>query len=122
MAFDTIDRPYAITIFVEAAVDPVGREDRTKDLTSENYNENLLSEDCARTFSSEDRDEIITCRSRPQVRTLLGPWRQNKGPVYNGDLQQSPIQPAAQVLHSPVGYGRRSKKDVNTIFFVYFCY
>ena len=36
-----------ITSFIEAAVEPVGREDRTKDLTSENYNENLLSEDCA---------------------------------------------------------------------------
>ena len=61
MAFDTIDRPYAITIFVEAAVDPVGREDRTKDLTSENYDENLHSETSAETLSSEDCEEELHC-------------------------------------------------------------
>ena len=49
-----------------AAVDPVGREDRTKDLSSENYNENLLSEYCAKIFSSEDHDKIIT--------TEVGQW------------------------------------------------
>ena len=65
-AFDTIDRPEAVTSFVETAVDPVGREDRTKDLTIKNYDENLLSEDCAKTFSSEDRDKIIIRRSRAQ--------------------------------------------------------
>ena len=63
MALDTIDRQNAITIFIEAAVDPVGCEDRTNDLTSENYDENLLSENCAKTFSSEDRDKIITAEA-----------------------------------------------------------
>ena len=38
----TIDRQNVIIIFVEAVMDSVGREDRTKDLKSENYNENLL--------------------------------------------------------------------------------
>ena len=37
VAFDTIDRQNMITIFIEAAVDPVGGKDRTKDFTSENY-------------------------------------------------------------------------------------
>ena len=41
----------------------MGREDRTKDLTSENYDENLLSENCAKTFYSEDRDKIITAEA-----------------------------------------------------------
>ena len=54
MAFDTIDRQNATTIFVEAAVDPVGHEDRTKDFTSKN---------CAKIFSSEDRDKIITAEA-----------------------------------------------------------
>ena len=64
VAFVIIDRPDVITNFAEAAVDPVGREDRNEDHTSDNYDENLLSKDCAKTFSSEDRDEIITRRSR----------------------------------------------------------
>ena len=38
-------------------MDSVGREDRTKDLTSENYDENLLCETSAETLSSEDCDE-----------------------------------------------------------------
>ena len=38
-------------------MDPVGREDRTKDPTSENYDENILSENSAKTLSSEDCDE-----------------------------------------------------------------
>ena len=54
MAADTIDKQNTITAFIEAAVDPVGREDRTKDLTSENQDENLLSENSANTFSGED--------------------------------------------------------------------
>ena len=57
MVFDTINRQNVITIFVEAAVDPVGREDRTKDFTSENYDENLCNETSAETLSSEDCDE-----------------------------------------------------------------
>ena len=52
MAFDIIDRQ--IITFVEAVMDPVGREDRTKAFTSEKYDENLLSETSAGTFSSED--------------------------------------------------------------------
>ena len=51
------DRLNTITIFIEATVDPVGREDRTKNLTSENNDENLLSENPAKTFSREDCDE-----------------------------------------------------------------
>ena len=54
MAVDTIDKQNTITSFIEAAVDPVGREDRTKDLTSENHDENLLSENSANTLSGED--------------------------------------------------------------------
>ena len=57
MAFDTIDRQNMIIIFAEAALDPVGHEDRTKDPTSENYDENLLSETSTETFFSEDCDE-----------------------------------------------------------------
>ena len=39
-----------------AVVYPVGQEDRTKDFTSENYDENLHSETSAKTLSSgEDR-------------------------------------------------------------------
>ena len=56
-AFDTFDRLNVITIFIEATVDPVGREDRTKDLTSENHNDNLLSENSTKTLSGEDRDK-----------------------------------------------------------------
>ena len=35
MAFDTSDEPYVTTIFIEATVDPVGRGNRTEDLTRE---------------------------------------------------------------------------------------
>ena len=49
------------TIFIEAAVDPVGREDRTKDFTSENNDENLLSENSAKTLSSKDRKKNDGC-------------------------------------------------------------
>jgi hypothetical protein len=66
MAFDTINM---ITSFAKAAMDPVGRED--KNLTSENHNENLFSEDCAKTFSREDYDEIITRRSRHTNRHII---------------------------------------------------
>ena len=54
MAFNTNDRQNVVIIFVEAFMDPVGREDRTKYLTSENYDENLLSETSAETLSSGD--------------------------------------------------------------------
>ena len=47
VAFDTIDRPDVITDFVETAVDLVGRED--ENLTSKNHDENLFSEDYAKT-------------------------------------------------------------------------
>ena len=57
MAFDIIDRQSMIIIFAEAVVDPVGREDRTKDLISKNYYENLVSKNSAETLSSEDCDE-----------------------------------------------------------------
>ena len=61
MAFDTIDRQNVIINLVEAVVDPVGREDRTKDPTSENYDENLHSETSAETLSSEDCEEELHC-------------------------------------------------------------
>ena len=54
-ALDIINRQNII--FVGAAVYPVGCEDRTKYLTSEHYNENLLSENSGKTLSSEDREE-----------------------------------------------------------------
>ena len=54
MAFDIINRQNTIIIFVKAVVDPVGREDRTKALTSEKYNENIFSKIFAETISSED--------------------------------------------------------------------
>ena len=37
VAFDNIERLDVITIFVRAAVDPVGREDRSESLASEDY-------------------------------------------------------------------------------------
>ena len=37
VAFDTINVQNVIIIFIEAAVDPSGREDGTKDLTNKNY-------------------------------------------------------------------------------------
>ena len=50
------------TNFIEATVDPVGREDRTKDLTSKNYYKNLLSNNSAKTLSGEERDkEEVNC-------------------------------------------------------------
>ena len=52
------------TIFIEAAVDPVGGEDRTKDLSSEKYNENLRSKISVNTLSKEACDETINRRSR----------------------------------------------------------
>ena len=61
MALDNIDGQNVIIIFIEAAEDPVGPEDRTKDPTSENYNENLLSETSAETLSSEDCEEELNC-------------------------------------------------------------
>ena len=61
MAFDTIDRQNVIINLVEAVVDPVGREDRTKDPTSEKYDENLHSETSAETLSSEDCEEEPHC-------------------------------------------------------------
>ena len=67
MAFDTIDRQNVVTIFIEAAVDPVGREDRTKDLNSEKYDENLRSKNSVEVLSKEARDETINCRSRLMV-------------------------------------------------------
>ena len=59
MAFNNIDRQNAIITFVEAVVDPVGREDRVKDLTIKNYDKNLLSETSAETPSSEDCEEEL---------------------------------------------------------------
>ena len=67
VAFDTIDGKNVITIFIEAAMDPVGHEDRTKDLTNENYDEKLRSKNSVKAFPSEARDEIITRRSRLTV-------------------------------------------------------
>jgi hypothetical protein len=67
VAFDIIDGQNGITIFIKAAVDLVGHEDRTKDITNENYDENLCSENSLEAFLSEARDEIITCRSRLTV-------------------------------------------------------
>ena len=49
VAFDNIERTDMITIFVGAAVDPVGREDRSETLTSEDY---------AKDVSIDDYDEI----------------------------------------------------------------
>ena len=75
-----------IIIFVEAAVDPAGREDRTKDSTSENYNENLLSKTSAETLSSEDCDDEEL--SRPWVEdTRLCKIRvtTDKEGIYQGD-------------------------------------
>jgi hypothetical protein len=46
-----------IIIFIETAVDLVGRGDRTKDLTSKNYDENLCSENSASTLFGEDCDK-----------------------------------------------------------------
>ena len=54
------DHPFD-TIFIEAAVDPVGREDRTRDLNSEKYDENLRSENSVKVLSKEARAETITC-------------------------------------------------------------
>ena len=48
MAFDNIDGQNVITIIIEAAVDPVGREDRTRVSTNENYDEDLHSENPVR--------------------------------------------------------------------------
>ena len=46
-----IDRQNVITIFLEAAVDPVGLLDRTKDSTNENYDEDLCSENPVEAFA-----------------------------------------------------------------------
>ena len=59
MAFNNIDRQNAIITFVEAVMDPVGREDRVKDLTIKNYDKNLLSKTSAETPSSEDWEEEL---------------------------------------------------------------
>ena len=67
MAFNIIDWQNVITLFIEAAVDPVGREDRTKDSTNENYNEEIRSQNSVEAFPSKTRDEIITCKSRFMV-------------------------------------------------------
>ena len=64
MAFNIIERPDMITSIVGTALDPVGREDSSKSLTSVNYDESLFSKDYAKNFSSEEYDETITCTSR----------------------------------------------------------
>ena len=61
MAVDTINRLNTFTTFIEAAVDPVGREDRVGDLTIKNYNENPLSETSVKALSSEDCEEELNC-------------------------------------------------------------
>ena len=60
VAFDNIEKTDMITIFVGAAVDQVGREDRSESLTSENYDESLFSKDYAKKITSEGYDEIRT--------------------------------------------------------------
>ena len=67
MAVDIIDGQNEVIVFIEAAMDPVGREDRTKDSTNENYDEDLRSENPVEAFTSEACDEIITFRSRFMV-------------------------------------------------------
>ena len=66
MAFNIIIRQNTIIIFVEAVMDPVGHEDRTKALTSENYDEKLFSETSAETISSEGC-EVEEELNRPPV-------------------------------------------------------
>ena len=67
VAYGIMDEQNVITIFIEAAVDLVGRYDRTKNVTSKNYDKKLRSENSTETFSSEAHDEIITRRSRITV-------------------------------------------------------
>ena len=44
VAYGIMDEQNVITIFIEAAVDLVGRYDRTKNVTSENYDKKLRIE------------------------------------------------------------------------------
>ena len=64
---DTIDGQNVIIFFIEAAMDPVGREDRTRDLNSEKYNTNLRRENSVEILSKEACDKTINCRSRLMV-------------------------------------------------------
>ena len=97
MAFNIIDWQNVITIFIEAAVDPVGLEDRTKDSTNENYDEDIPSENSVWAFPSETRDEIITCKSRFMV-------VHNRAP--SSELYK---------YYAHHWYNRRSKKYVNAL-------
>ena len=54
MTFNIIDKPYVITIFIEAAVDPVGCGDRTEDLTSKNSDDNIRSENSIHIITGEE--------------------------------------------------------------------
>jgi hypothetical protein len=60
VAFDIIAEQYVTTIFIKAAVDPVRRGDRTEDLTSENYDENIRSENSVKIISGQGQDEEET--------------------------------------------------------------
>jgi hypothetical protein len=52
-----IDGQNVITSFIEAAMDLVGHEDRTKDLSSKKYDENLRSVNSVKVLSNEACDE-----------------------------------------------------------------
>ena len=67
MAFDIIHKLYVTAIFIEAAVDPVGHKDRTEDLTSKNYDENIRCENSVEITSGKGRDEEETLGLGHQV-------------------------------------------------------
>ena len=94
MPIDIINGQNGVIIFIEAAVDPVGHEERTKDSTNENYNKDLRSENPVEAFPSEAFDEIITCRSR---------FMEVRNKARSSELHKY------FALHQ---YDRRSKKDV----------
>ena len=75
----------------------MGYEERTKDSTNENYNEDLRSENPVEAFPSEACDKIITCRSRFML--VRNKARSSELHMYFA-------------LHQ---YERRSEKDVNAL-------
>ena len=86
MAVDTINRLNTFTTFIEAAVDPVGREDMTRDLNSEKYDENLRSKNSVEVLSKKARAETNTCGnkfSRQFLATSNNDGAVNKKQKYN---------------------------------------
>ena len=51
MALDIVEELYMTTIFIKAAVDPVGCEDRTEYLTVDIFDENVRSENSVKIIS-----------------------------------------------------------------------